>query len=105
MIVSAHVRFSCEPDLGAQSCEPLKLRRVFAELATVQKSKSGKWAFTAGLPAKTGVGGGIVAVAPGKLAIVGFSPRVNTAGNSVRAALAIEYIAEQLGLNLFDGAR
>lgn len=67
--------------------------------------ESGKWAFTAGLPAKTGVGGGIVAVVPGKLAIVGFSPRVNTAGNSVRAALAIEHIASQLGLNVFGSGR
>ena len=64
-------------------------------------NESGKWAFTAGLPAKTGVGGGIVAVVPGKMAIVGFSPRVNDAGNSVRSAKAIEYIAEQLGANVF----
>ena len=47
-------------------------------------NESGMWAYTAGLPAKTGVGGGIVAVVPGKMAIVGFSPRVNEAGNSVR---------------------
>jgi hypothetical protein len=47
--------------------------------------ESGLWAYTAGLPAKTGVGGGIVAVVPGKMAIVGFSPRVNEAGNSVRS--------------------
>lgn len=67
-------------------------------------NESGKWAFTAGLPAKTGVGGGIVAVAPGKLAVVGFSPRVNAAGNSVRAALAIEYIAKRLGLSIFASA-
>jgi glutaminase len=68
-------------------------------------NESGKWAFTAGLPAKTGVGGGIVAVVPGKLAIVGFSPRVNEAGNSVRAAKAIEYIADQLGVNVFGSGR
>jgi len=37
-------------------------------------NESGMWAYTAGLPAKTGVGGGIVAVVPGKMAIVGFSP-------------------------------
>ena len=67
--------------------------------------ESGLWAFTAGLPAKTGVGGGIVAVVPGKMAIVGFSPRVNEAGNSVRAMKAIEYIADQLGVNLFGSGR
>jgi glutaminase len=67
--------------------------------------ESGLWAYTAGLPAKTGVGGGIVAVVPGRMAIVGFSPRVNDAGNSVRAMKAIEYIGDQLGANVFGSGR
>jgi glutaminase len=67
--------------------------------------ESGVWAYTAGLPAKTGVGGGIVAVVPGKMAIVGFSPRVNEAGNSVRAMKAIEFISNELGVNLFGSGR
>jgi glutaminase len=67
--------------------------------------ESGLWAYTAGLPAKTGVGGGIVAVVPGKMAIVGFSPRVNEAGNSVRAMKAIEYISDRLGVNVFGSGR
>ena len=68
-------------------------------------NESGQWAFTAGLPAKTGVGGGIVAVVPGKMSIVGFSPRVNDAGNSVRSMKAIEYISSQLGLNIFGSGK
>jgi len=68
-------------------------------------NESGLWAYTAGLPAKTGVGGGIVAIVPGKMAIVGFSPRVNDAGNSVRAMKAIEYITDELGVNLFGSGR
>jgi glutaminase len=67
--------------------------------------ESGLWAYTAGLPAKTGVGGGIVAVVPGRMAIVGFSPRVNEAGNSVRAMKAIEYVSDQLGVNIFGSGR
>jgi glutaminase len=67
--------------------------------------ESGLWAYTAGLPAKTGVGGGIVAVVPGKMAIVGFSPRVNDAGNSVRAMKAIEFISDALGVNVFGSGR
>ncbi len=63
--------------------------------------ESGAWAFEAGLPAKTGVGGGIVAVAPGKLAIAAFSPRLNSSGNSVRAMAAISLIAGRLGLGIF----
>jgi glutaminase len=68
-------------------------------------NESGDWAYTTGLPAKTGVGGGIVAVVPGEMAIVAFSPRVNDAGNSVRAAEAITYISDQLGLDLFGSGK
>ena len=53
------------------------------------------------LPAKTGVGGGIVAVVPGKMAIVGFAPPLDKFGNSVRAQEAIRYIAEKLDMNIF----
>ena len=67
--------------------------------------ESGEWAYSAGLPAKTGVGGGIFAVVPGKMAIVGFSPRLNEAGNSIRATKAIEYIAQQLDFNVFGSLK
>jgi glutaminase len=63
---------------------------------------SGGWAWHVGLPAKSGVGGAVVAVIPGKGAIVGFAPPLDPAGNSVKAQLAIAYIADQLGLNLYS---
>lgn len=68
-------------------------------------NEAGAWAWSAGLPGKTGVGGGIVAVVPGRAAIVGFSPRLNAAGNSIRAMRAIEYIAAELGANVFEAAQ
>lgn len=67
--------------------------------------EAGLWAWNTGLPAKTGVGGGIVAVIPGKLAIAAFSPPLNEHGASVRAARAIEYISKELGMNLFNASR
>ena len=63
---------------------------------------SGDWAYTVGLPAKSGVGGGLVAVAPGKLAIAAYSPPLDAAGNSVRAQAAITQIAHTLELGLFN---
>lgn len=67
--------------------------------------ESGAWAYSAGLPAKTGVGGGIFTVVPGRMAIVGFSPRLSEAGNSIRASKATEHIARRLGLNIFGEGR
>ncbi len=63
--------------------------------------ESGEWMYRSGLPAKTGVGGGIVAVVPGKFAIATFSPPLNPAGNSVRGLKAIGYIAAKLGVGLY----
>ena len=63
--------------------------------------ESGEWMYTTGLPAKTGVGGGIVAVVPGELAIAAFSPRLNEAGNSIRSLNAIRDIAGALGFGVF----
>jgi glutaminase len=63
--------------------------------------ESGEWMYSAGLPSKTGVGGGIVSVVPGRFAIAAFSPRLNEAGNSVRAMRAISYIAGKLGVGLY----
>jgi len=63
---------------------------------------SGGWAWKVGLPAKSGVGGGIVAVVPGKGAIAVFSPRLDDAGNSVKAQRVIEYVAQKLDFNLFS---
>ena len=63
--------------------------------------ESGEWMFNAGLPSKTGVGGGIVSVVPGKFAIAAFSPRLNGPGNSIRAMRAIRQIAGDLGVGLY----
>jgi len=65
---------------------------------------SGEWAWSIGLPAKSGVGGGILAVVPGQGAISVFSPRLDEAGNSVKARAVISYIAKTVHLNLFDSS-
>jgi glutaminase len=65
---------------------------------------SGGWAWHVGLPAKSGVGGGIVAIAPGKGAIAVFAPPLDEAGNSVKAQEVIEYVADKLNYNLYSPA-
>ena len=67
---------------------------------------SGKWLFRTGLPGKSGVGGGLIAVSPGKFGIAVVSPPLDDAGNSVRAQEAIADISQALGGNpLAAGAR
>ncbi|WP_336517585.1 glutaminase A [Pollutibacter soli] len=60
---------------------------------------SGIWLFNTGLPAKSGVGGGLLAVSPGKFGIAVVSPPLDAAGNSVKAQKVIEYVVEQLKVN------
>lgn len=63
---------------------------------------SGQWVYKTGLPGKSGVGGGIIAVAPGKCGIAVISPPLDAAGNSVKAQYVIQYLSEKLGLNMYE---
>ena len=63
---------------------------------------SGDWLYDVGLPGKSGIGGGVVTVSPGKAGLCTFSPRLDAAGNSVRGVLAATLMAAQLGLGLFS---
>ena len=73
---------------------------VLAVMATAGLyDDSGKWLYHTGLPAKSGVGGGIIAVSPGKFGIAVVSPPLDAAGNSVRAQKAIAEISNALGGN------
>lgn len=63
--------------------------------------RSGEWLFEIGLPGKSGVSGGLVTVAPGKVGIGAYAPRLDPAGNSVRGQIATAYLSRALGLNVF----
>ncbi|WP_243074519.1 glutaminase A [Microbacterium sp. SS28] len=63
--------------------------------------RSGEWLFEIGLPGKSGVAGGLVTVAPGKVGIGTYAPRLDSAGNSVRGQVATAYLSRALGLNIF----
>jgi glutaminase len=62
---------------------------------------SGDWLYDIGLPGKSGIGGGIVAVSPGKGGFGTFAPPLDAAGNSVRGQLAAKFLSQRLGLDLF----
>lgn len=90
------------PFNGRQLLNESYVPQVLAEMAIAGLyNGSGKWLYSVGLPAKSGVGGGMVAVVPGRYAIAVYSPPLDEAGNSVRAQQAIEYVADTTQANLF----
>jgi glutaminase len=87
------------PITGKQVIDVRKVPGVLAVMATAGLyDDSGKWLYHTGLPAKSGVGGGIIAVSPGRFGIAVVSPPLDDAGNSVRAQKAIADIS-----NAVDG--
>ena len=88
------------PVTGKQVMKAENVPEVLAVMATAGLyDDSGKWLYRTGLPAKSGVGGGIIAVSPGKFGIAVVSPPLDDAGNSVRAQKAIADISNALGGN------
>lgn len=91
------------PVTGRQVIPAELVARILGVMATAGLyDDSGIWLYDVGLPAKSGVGGGIIAVAPGKFGIAVFSPPLDRAGNSVRAQRAIRDVAAALGGNPYD---
>jgi glutaminase len=88
------------PVTGKQVMDATKVPGVLAVMATAGLyDDSGQWLYHTGLPAKSGVGGGIIAVSPGKFGIAVISPPLDDAGNSIRAQRAIADISNSLGGN------
>ena len=63
---------------------------------------SGEWLLRVGLPAKSGVSGGVIAVAPSQFGVAGFSPRLDVHGNSVRASAFMEIVSDRFGIHLLE---
>ncbi len=88
------------PITGKKIIDASNTSYVLAVMATAGLyDNAGSWLYETGTPAKSGVGGGILAVVPGKLAIGVFSPPLDSYGNSVRGQLAAAFIINELGIN------
>jgi len=88
------------PVTGKQCMSTANVPKVLAVMATAGLyDDTGKWLYATGLPAKSGVGGGILAVSPGKFGIAVISPPLDAAGNSVKAQKAIAEVSNMLGGN------
>lgn len=81
---------------------PQVCHHVLAVMATAgMYENSGDWLYSVGMPGKSGIGGGIVTVVPGKGGLGTWSPRLDSAGNSVRGQKVARVLAQRMGLSLF----
>jgi glutaminase len=90
------------PGAGERIVSPERARRINALMLTCgHYDGSGEFAFRVGIPGKSGVGGGILAVVPGKASIAVWSPGLNERGNSKLGSLALERLAQATGWSVF----
>jgi glutaminase len=89
------------PVTGTRAVSKQHVERVLSVMSTCgMYDAAGAWIYRIGMPAKSGVGGGILAVLPGQLGIGVFSPRLDSFGNSVRGVAACEALSREFGLHL-----
>ncbi|EAQ76575.1 MULTISPECIES: glutaminase A [unclassified Synechococcus] len=91
------------PFTGARPLTPEITVRMLALMATCGTYDfAGQWLYDVGMPAKSGVGGGVLAVVPGRLGISTYSPPLDVLGNSVRGIAVCNELSDSLGLSLFN---
>ncbi|WP_297297442.1 glutaminase [uncultured Methylovirgula sp.] len=92
------------PSTGLLVVQPERARRINAIMLTCgHYDGSGEFAYRVGLPGKSGVGGGILAIAPGRASIAVWSPGLDAAGNSHLGRLALEELTKRMGWSIFGG--
>ena len=110
--VTSRMLSVCAATIANKGMNPVTGKRVFSpELAPKITSlistvgfyqKTGDWLYTAGIPAKSGVGGGVMGIIPGVMGIAAFAPPLDEAGNSVKAQAAVKAVMQKLDLNIFS---
>jgi len=91
------------PSTGLSVVQPDRARRINAVMLTCgHYDGSGEFAYRVGLPAKSGVGGGILAIVPGKASVAVWSPGLDASGNSHLGRIALETLTQRLGWSVFE---
>jgi glutaminase len=94
------------PITGQQAVDARYVRDILSVMYTCgMYNFAGEWVYKVGLPAKSGVSGGLIVIVPNQIGIAVFSPLLDTNGNSVRGIKVCEDISQEYGLHLFDSSR
>jgi glutaminase len=97
-------QYGRNPTTGHLVVQPERARRINAIMLTCgHYDGSGEFAYRVGLPGKSGVGGGILAIAPGKASIAVWSPGLDASGNSHLGRIALEMLTKRMGWSVFGG--
>ncbi|MFI3317472.1 MAG: glutaminase A [Rikenellaceae bacterium] len=106
-VAAATIAYSgSNPISGEQIFKPNLSQNIISLMATVGfYQTTGDWMYRTGLPAKSGVGGGVMGVVPGVMGIAAFAPPLDEAGNSIKAQRALAQIAGELNVNIFSADR
>lgn len=92
-----------QPRTGERVLSAETVRQVLSVMATCgMYDGSGGWLASIGIPAKSGVGGGIIGALPGQLGIASYSPRLDPRGNSVRGMQAFQRLSSDMGMHIFE---
>lgn len=104
---------ACAATIANGGVNPITKKEVFdrslaPKITTLISSvgfyqNTGDWMYTSGIPAKSGVGGGVLGVYPGVMGVAAFAPPLDVAGNSVKAQAAVKAIMKKLNLGVFNG--
>ena len=103
MMVATLANYGIQPVTGEQVVPKTVVRQVLSVMFTCgMYNAAGDWATQVGIPAKSGVGGGIIGAVPGQLGLATFSPRLDVHGNSVRGVSLFERFSSDMGMHVMN---
>ena len=103
MMAATLANYGIQPVTGEQVVPKTVVRQILSVMFTCgMYNAAGDWATQVGIPAKSGVGGGIIGAVPGQLGLATFSPRLDVHGNSVRGVSLFERFSSDMGMHVMN---
>jgi glutaminase len=102
MMAATLANYGVNPQTGTRAVAEEYVKDILAVMYTCgMYDFAGEWAYSVGLPAKSGVSGGVLAVVPGRMGVAVFSPRLDSKGNSLRGIRVFQELSRNYGFHVF----